>query len=556
MKTLLKSFLFMMAFLLLNSCDLERLPYDEITNENMDANSLETITLGNYAKLKEEYYYKTIHYVNEFGGDNVSLSGTTSDLFYNLYTFRRSRDNYYPGRVWKFTYQTIASVNNIIQELGEGESEVLDQVLGENYFLRGFLYFNLCNIFGRPYAQSPETNLGIPLKLTADLDDFPTRATVKEVYDQIVKDLLKAASLMGSEKTNIYASKEVAYAYLSRIYLYMGEWAKAKEYADLVIDSGRYTLLRGDTYQKYPRHVPESNTETIFAIRMVKDKDFQDYHMAWYSVGSVYAKINENGWGEMYPSSTYMELLNENESDLRHAFVVDQVKAPGVLWMLYVVGNESTNTYTYEHATVTKEGDEYVIDAASAALYTSDIVQKETDNGKIRYYVTKKSDSKKYYVKIEEALEDRNGFPIRFIYKVSLQEDQSHLYSPVYIRLAEIYLNRAEANYHLGNDAAALSDLNVIRERANIPELTLSTLPAGKDLLECILDERRLELAWEGHRKLDIFRNGFTLDRRYPGTHLSGSPVFPVVQPTADIVVEYIPQAELDAYPTELIQNP
>lgn len=74
--------------------------------------------------------------------------------------------------------------------------------------------------------------------------------------------------------------------------------------------------------------VSESNSETIFAIRMVKDKDYEDYYMAQYSVGGIYSMIDDNGWGEMYPSYSYLSLLDENESDLRHAFIVDQVKEP------------------------------------------------------------------------------------------------------------------------------------------------------------------------------------------------------------------------------------
>lgn len=554
MKTSIKILICSIAVYMLASCDLDRFPYDEITSDNMDPNSVETITLGTYAKMKEEYYYKSIHFVNEFGGDNISLSGSTSDLLYNLLTFRRTRDNYYPGRVWKFTYQMIVSVNTIIQQMEEGESSEKDQLLGENYFLRGFLYFQLNNIFGRPYVQSPETNLGIPLKLTPDLDDFPPRATVKEVYEQVIKDFVKSAELMTVDKDNIYGSKEVAYAFLSRVYLYMQNWEKAKEYADLVINSGRYSLLQGADYQKYPRFVPEENKETIFAIRMVKDKDFTDYHMGFYSVGSMYAKIDEQGWGEMYPSSTILDLFDENESDLRHAFIVNQVKDPAETWMLYVHDINDV-TYNYVYAKVELENGVYVI-KENAGDYTDSKVQTETVNGKLRYYATRKDNGKKYYVKVEPALENRNGYPKRFMYKCSLQEDQSQLYSPVLVRLAEMYLNRSEANYHLGNQQAALDDLNVIRKRVEIPERVISDLPAGKTLLDWILQERRLELAWEAHRKLDIFRNGQTLDRRYPGGHLSGAPVYTTVSPNADYILEFIPQTEMDAYPIELVQNP
>ncbi|RFS19995.1 RagB/SusD family nutrient uptake outer membrane protein [Chitinophaga silvatica] len=78
-------------------------------------------------------------------------------------------------------------------------------------------------------------------------------------------------------------------------------------------------------------------------------------------------------------------------------------------------------------------------------------------------------------------------------------------------RLAETYLNRAEANAKLGNDAAALADLNVIRTRAGLQEVELN----GPALMNEILVQRRIELAFEGHAAFDYFRNGRDMIRNY-----------------------------------------
>ena len=69
-------------------------------------------------------------------------------------------------------------------------------------------------------------------------------------------------------------------------------------------------------------------------------------------------------------------------------------------------------------------------------------------------------------------------------------------------RLAETYLMRAEANWWLGNIAAATEDVNTIRRRANAPELTSVTL-------DDILDERARELFIEEHRKVELTRIAF-----------------------------------------------
>jgi len=73
------------------------------------------------------------------------------------------------------------------------------------------------------------------------------------------------------------------------------------------------------------------------------------------------------------------------------------------------------------------------------------------------------------------------------------------------IRLSEVYLNRAEANYHLTNATAAQTDLNLIRKRGLTTAASVTA--TGDALLGQILLERRIELSFEGHRLWDLTRN-------------------------------------------------
>lgn len=82
-----------------------------------------------------------------------------------------------------------------------------------------------------------------------------------------------------------------------------------------------------------------------------------------------------------------------------------------------------------------------------------------------------------------------------------------------HLRLAEIYLNRAEARIKQGNNDGALSDLNAIHTRAGHDALTGLS---GQALFDAILWERRLELAFEGHIGYDYFRVGLPMVRSYP----------------------------------------
>ncbi|WP_460977687.1 RagB/SusD family nutrient uptake outer membrane protein [Spirosoma knui] len=77
---------------------------------------------------------------------------------------------------------------------------------------------------------------------------------------------------------------------------------------------------------------------------------------------------------------------------------------------------------------------------------------------------------------------------------------------PAYlIRIAELFLIRAEARAQLGKTATALTDLNAIRDRAGVP---LSTAATKETLIQAIEDERRVEFAFETDRWFDLGRKG------------------------------------------------
>jgi starch-binding outer membrane protein, SusD/RagB family len=86
------------------------------------------------------------------------------------------------------------------------------------------------------------------------------------------------------------------------------------------------------------------------------------------------------------------------------------------------------------------------------------------------------------------------------------------------IRISEMYLNRAEALAKSGNEAGALTDVNLIRTRAGLPAKTMLT---GKALIDEILKQRRLELAFEGHRFFDMKRQGLDIIKAAPVQNLA-----------------------------------
>ncbi|MDO5608958.1 MAG: RagB/SusD family nutrient uptake outer membrane protein, partial [Capnocytophaga sp.] len=503
---------------LLAGCEIERFPYNAIEGSEVasDPGKLGAATLGNYALLKGDAdgggFMNQLHRLAEYPTDNVSLSGTTTDPLFYMYNYHNLVTGYRTNTFWVSGYRAIVGCNKIILAAAENQSDEMNQLLGENYYLRAFTYFQLSNIFGRPYLQGTG-NLSVPIKLSADVDDLPDRNTVGEVYNQVVSDLLKAEALMSVNKSSSYATKEAAQALLSRVYLYMGENDKSIEYADKVINSGRYSLVSTSELAGYSTKNPDENTETIFCFKYLRESD---YNHGWYTVGSMYATIQGVGWGEMYASHSLMELMREHPEDARFGWIEPQY--------LLTSGNRTPSVYyidadyKYVFRPTTEESGNTYFDHNG----TKTLVQEETAGSLTKYFFMDNG-VKTYLIKDYDMVK-RNGFPKFFILKCSNQSNVPQLWSPLVSRLAEMYLNRAEAYQKLGNDASALENINVIRKRAGIPEYgSVADLPAGTTLAQAVANERRMELAFEGHRKFDIFRNNQTLDRRYPGTHLNGN---------------------------------
>lgn len=534
-----------------SSCELDRSPFTEISADELfeDPGAAQSATLGNYLFLKGDKGYDgwsdDLHRISEYGGDNVMISGGTTDPLFFFYNYQRNPNNSRTNRFWSNSFKAIVGTNRVIESLNEGETEEQDQVIGENYYIRALVFFQMGNVFGRPYNQGTE-NLSIPLKLTSDIEDLPDRNTVGEVYDQVIKDLKKAESLMTINKGPSFASKEAAQALLSRVYLYMEDNQNAIDYADDVLGSGAYSLLSSSRFSEMNTLAPSENEEAIFSITLTKGIDIPGTE-DWFTIGSFYANIDGVGWGEMYASQTYLDLINDNPSDLRKSFIEPQYtedsngqKTPSVYWV--------NDQYEYQFRDVTESSGTLTIEE-SGNTYT---IESEMINGSTQYYFN--GPEGRQDVTYDYDMDKRNGYPKFFILKASQQENDLHLWSPTVSRLAEMYLNKAEAMAKEGMDQQALDNINILRERANVPPYTLSSLPAGKSVLDVVLEERRLELAFEGHRKFDIYRNGRTMDRKYPGSHLNNSNPFFEIESTDNVIIEYIPEQQILIQPS-LIQN-
>lgn len=561
-----KIFIAILVAATFTACDIDRLPHGSMASESIvedpDA-SLDALLNGTYAQLKA--WSDPMHRMGEYAGDNMMIRGSSTDAFYEFLSYARTPNNYRLTQMWDSGYKAIAQASNIIDMIDEGQSAEIDNKIGESYYVRGMMYFYLTRAFGRPYYQSPETNLGVPI-VNGTPDDvlnmnLPDRATVKESYEQAIGDLKKAEELLTLDKTAIFASKEAAQAMLSRIYLYMSgtytapntEYAQLSvDYSDKVINSGKYSLLPRDQFMKYNTFIPENNNETIFAIKRVASEFSGNDH--YYGVGGMYANLGGMGWGEMYASAKYIDLLNETGRndwredsyhlvDARAAFIAPTYSEEDNEVFRFIK-EESTGNLNYVQAEITRSGntitategsDSYTLTPvdASQGMYSINYKNGQTYQGLIDNYITL-----------------NRAYPQFYITKASLEGEESHLHSPVISRLGEVYLNRAEAYAKLGNYGLALEDLNAIRERSIVGGGYAALDASNADTL--IDKERQLELAYQAERSYDVFRNGKDLTREYPGPQDQHETI------SADDyrVVFYIPQDAINSYPGTLTQNP
>lgn len=183
---------------------------------------------------------------------------------------------------WRRYYHAIYIANYIIEhknEITDGKINDINQLIGECYMMRGYMHFLLINLFAKPYNKcNPETEIGIPLQLKADVEDVLKPNTIKECYNSIINDLTMAQKYLDStlvlDASHRYRfSYESSSALLSRVYLYMGDYEKTLANAKTAIklhgtlqDLNKVTTLP-NLYK---------SVETILALEQVITARFSD----------------------------------------------------------------------------------------------------------------------------------------------------------------------------------------------------------------------------------------------------------------------------------------
>lgn len=162
---------------------------------------------------------------------------TISDYQKNLYTWNSPSISDNMPNNWADVYKVVYYANVVLDELPKIDGldpDAKDAIRGSALLFRSKSFLEAMWIWAEAYdQQTTGTALGIPLRLTSDINAPTVRASVEECYKQIHKDLLEAVSLLPAMPEHpMRPSKSAAYGLLTRTALSMRDYASAAEYAN------------------------------------------------------------------------------------------------------------------------------------------------------------------------------------------------------------------------------------------------------------------------------------------------------------------------------------
>src|SRR5690606_33627476 len=401
----------------------------------------------------------------------------------NVYYFNRGElapDNM--GRIepiWGLRYEYIRKANIFLSQIDqvEGDEERKRVMKGEVKYLRARMYFDLIKLWG-----------GVPLiteAMTLDDDFMVSRNSYEEIVDWIVKELDEATEMVPANRDPADFGRVTKGACLgtkSNVLLHANSklhdpgttpngplfdytkdtWQECADAAKAVIDMPQYSLQPVATWQDYHRIFIEPNPEMVFVKLYHNNYGNSSRHF----VGPN-APIKDGGWAELDPLQGLVD-----EFEMANGMRIYEAGSGYDPSPETIYSNRELRFYAniLYHGSTWKTPLEFVHPGG---------IEVSTPPWTIPGYLMRK------FMDERIALWQENGN------------------TPwIWIRLATMYLNYAEAQYELGNEEEARKYVNIIRNRVGLPDINSS----GEELFEDIQHERRIELVFENHRFFDVRR--------------------------------------------------
>lgn len=355
---------------------------------------------------------------------------------------------------WPRLYQIVRGANETLLELEvleEQEAGVREEIEARARFIRAFAYYHLVRLFGDvPYLDETTT--------TADAS-IATRTSAETVYENIIADFQYAKEwLLDSRMNRALPGKAAASAYLASVYLTRGEYQMAyNEATDIISKAGIYNLALEPDYRNiFHAANTDLSLEPIFVIDFVgtnvndESRDYMAAFTGFYGQATYYPS---GGWSVAVPALPVYESWDDGDYRKEINF------------------------------------DDEALDNSGNVLPFTNFSSLDSRNAN-RPHISK-------YTAMAGDLPQAN---------TSGRDSHSNYQL---MRFAEVLLIAAEAAAELGNTGEAAQLVNLVRARArNGDGINTSTVPAdlSNASVEDVLEERRLELAFEMKRWYDIVR--------------------------------------------------
>ncbi|NIF04477.1 RagB/SusD family nutrient uptake outer membrane protein [Chryseobacterium sp. Tr-659] len=225
---------------------------------------------------------------------------------------------------WVNFYTVNFYLNQIINEGSKTmqESSEKSQILAEAYALRAYLYFDLVNLYGKPYnSATASVDRGVPINLDIDLEQVLKPSSVQEVYNQVHADIKKAEELMVEQTqatgVNYRFSKTALKAFQARTALYEGDWNNALNYANQVL-AVKSDLSNLNTTNTPPNHY--ASTESIMALDNTWDNSIKNMTFASQDMISSYNSTDKRFGIYFEKNGSKYKIIKGGSSDFRVSF--------------------------------------------------------------------------------------------------------------------------------------------------------------------------------------------------------------------------------------------
>lgn len=477
-------FLFGLIALIIGCSDdfLENPPQNMITQENFPETPVDVLAATNaiYEVLRTAPYHRGFYPIDDIMSDDALKGSSPADQAANLNpldNFTYNTTNEFVANWWRSLYVGIRRANVVINrgDQVQMDENLKSRYLGEAKFLRALFYSDLARGYG-----------GVPLVETSDLQTGLTRASLEETYNFIEADLRDAAEML-PEKSEFpdsqlgRATRGAAKALLARVYLYQQNYDSAAHFALEVINSQQYDLE--PSFESAFREETEFGDESVFEIGGIGEQGGLSAGANQYSIGQGVRGTPNRGFGFNRPSIDLIDSFEEDDPRMQATVIFLGEMLDGIK----ILGDPATPDVTTDQ--------------------NGNVVQTETYNQKIWTPGT------------------------------TVASNQAH--NRRLIRYAEVLLIAAEALNELGETSEALVYLNKIRERARegdntiLPDITETNQAT---LSNIIIEERRHELALEGHRFWDLVRTNKAVEVLGPlGFQPNKHELLPIPQTERDL---------------------